>query len=331
MVPDEAERVHLTNDALIHFYTVDLPNAVDGKHPSLVFNMDEMGAERFADRKAVFTFLPPQVDAERDATLGVRRTSNRCTLVACIALDGTTLMPTVITKTRMVNTNVFEKGYGPENVALFSTKNSFIRGDVFGDWLREVFVPYVVETRARLHREIGRFDDTAVLVLDGCSAHRLDDHTELLRANGIETAFLPPHSSHMTQPLDVGIFGLVKRLLRSEASYKLDADGVDAAVPEDMAIDLNAADVPQRRAEWGLAQSEYVLDILDAFERSTTRRLVVSAFVQAGILYRIPEAGDLRRRVAYVDPAFARVVNRKRGLFEGLPPASYGSSPASEG
>ena len=123
----------------------------------------------------------------------------------------------------------------------------------------------------------------------------------------------------MTQPLDVGIFGLVKRLLRSEASYKLDADGVDANVPEDMMVDLNAADVPQRRAEWGLAQSEYVLDILDAFERSTTRRLVVSAFVQAGILYRIPEAGDLRRRVAYVDPAFARVVNRKRGLFEGLP------------
>ena len=120
----------------------------------------------------------------------------------------------------------------------------------------------------------------------------------------------------MTQPLDVGIFGLVKRLLRSEASYKLDADGVD--VPEDMAIDLNAP-MPPRRAEWGLAQSEYVMDILDAFERSTTRRLVVSAFVQAGILYRIPEAGDLRRRVAYVDPAFARVVNRKRGLFEGLP------------
>ena len=132
MVPDEAERVNLTNDALLHFYTVDLPNAVDGKHPSLVFNMDEMGAERFADRKAVFTFLPPQVEPGRDATLGVSRTSNRCTLVACIALDGTTLMPTVITKTRMVNTNVFEKGYGPENVALFSTKNSFIRGDVFG-------------------------------------------------------------------------------------------------------------------------------------------------------------------------------------------------------
>ena len=127
LVPDEAERVNLTDDALLHFYTVDLPNAVDGKHPALVFNMDEMGAERFADRKAVFTFLPPQVEAERDATLGVPRTSNRCTLVACIALDGTTLMPTVITKTRTVNTNVFEKGYGPENVALFSTKNSFIR------------------------------------------------------------------------------------------------------------------------------------------------------------------------------------------------------------
>ena len=127
LVPDEAERVNLTDDALLHFYTVDLPNAVDGKHPALVFNMDEMGAERFADRKAVFTFLPPQVEAGRDATLGVSRTSNRCTLVACIALDGTTLMPTVITKTRTVNTNVFEKGYGPENVALFSTKNSFIR------------------------------------------------------------------------------------------------------------------------------------------------------------------------------------------------------------
>ena len=108
----------------------------------------------------------------------------------------------------------------------------------------------------------------------------------------------------------------MKSLLRGEATYAVDVGRVDDAVAEELDPERTPG---RRRAERGFAMAEYVADIVDAYERATTRRRVVSAFRQAGILYRIPEAGDLRRRVAYVDPAFARVVNKKRGPFEGLP------------
>ena len=136
-------------------------------------------------------------------------------------------------------------------------------------------------------------------------------------------------------------FGLVKRHLRREASYALNANfqnvnneidlegdensgeqtGVNADSEESTSIDLNDHDVPlQNRAERGLALAEYVLDILDAFERSTSKRLVVSAFRQAGILSRFPDLNDMTRRVTYIDRSFARAVIRKTGLFEGSAP-----------
>src|SRR5437773_1584544 len=34
--------------------------------------------------------------------------------------------------------------------------------------------------------------------------------------NNIVLMILPPHSSHLTQPLDVGVFGLLKRLMASK-------------------------------------------------------------------------------------------------------------------
>ena len=43
-------------------------------------------------------------------------------------------------------------------------------------------------------------------------AHCIDD---LFQANYIEPVLLPPHSSHIWQPLDLGIFGLVKKYYNS--------------------------------------------------------------------------------------------------------------------
>ena len=46
------------------------------------------------------------------------------------------------------------------------------------------------------------------------------------------------------------------------------------------------ADPHRPRAERGFALAEYIADIVDSYERATTRRLVVSAFAQAGIPYK---------------------------------------------
>ena len=57
-IPTEAERANVNGAEVQRFYTRILPNAVEGAHPALVFNMDEMGAERYADRKRINVFVP---------------------------------------------------------------------------------------------------------------------------------------------------------------------------------------------------------------------------------------------------------------------------------
>ena len=50
-IPTDAMRVAVPNTDLEAFYMRSLPEALRGVHPSLVFNMDEMGAERHPDAK----------------------------------------------------------------------------------------------------------------------------------------------------------------------------------------------------------------------------------------------------------------------------------------
>ena len=91
-IPTEEARADVDKAKLRRFFIDRLPDAVEGAHPSLIFNMDEMGAERYADRKRINVFLPED-DAPEDGgvPVGIPRSSRRCTLISCIALDGTRL------------------------------------------------------------------------------------------------------------------------------------------------------------------------------------------------------------------------------------------------
>ena len=50
-----------------------------------------------------------------------------------------------------------------------------------------------------------------MLVLDRHESHESAEFQEYCKAHNIITLGLPPHSSHLTQPLDVGCFGVLKR------------------------------------------------------------------------------------------------------------------------
>ena len=312
--PTEDARVRVSRERIRAFYEHDLTDAVRGAHPSLVFNVDEMGAESFADRKAVKVFVPDaRVPATGAIPVGVPRSTRRITLIGCVALDGERLMPAVITKSANVNSRLFETGYGINTLPVYHTKNSFITGEVFGMWLEDVLVPYVAEKRAKLRRQLGEFEEKAVLILDGCTAHTLEANKQILRRNGIVVTFLIAHTSHITQPLDLGVFGRVKSIIRDVARYSVKLNEVDEAIAAD--LDNSNGVRPHRRAEPGLALAEYILAILDAYEKAATRNNVASAFAQAGLLTMAPDPLHPEREVAYVDPTRARVAVRELGLF----------------
>ena len=67
-------------------------------------------------------------------------------------------------------------------------------------------------------------------------------------------------------------------------------------------------DEEPRRAEGGKALAESIAVILDAFERATSRRRIVSAFSQVGVFYELVDPNNLEKLVTKVDPARARAV-----------------------
>ena len=163
----DSNRVN-TKEREIETFFNDLANDLQGVNPSLVFNVDEMGVELYADKKDVMVFVRPgDVPTNGNLLIGVERSSRRCTLIACIGLDGDTLKPTILTKTKTINSFLFERGYSPRTVKVLSTESSFVTAVIFEIWLRDVFLPAVEEKRAELREIPGEFDDRAVLILEG--------------------------------------------------------------------------------------------------------------------------------------------------------------------
>ena len=60
-----------------------------------------------------------------------------------------------------------------------------------------------------------------MLVLDGFGSHTTYEFFEYAKLNKILLLKLPPHSTHLTQPLDVGLFQALKQYY---------AEAIDAAV-----------------------------------------------------------------------------------------------------
>lgn len=54
-------------------------------------------------------------------------------------------------------------------------------------------------------------DVPALLILDNHESHMTIDGLDFCKENGIIVLTLPPHTSHKLQPLDVGVFGPIKR------------------------------------------------------------------------------------------------------------------------
>ena len=102
----------------------------------------------------------------------------------------------------------------------------------------------------------------------------------------------------------------MKSLIRDQDTYAVRPEEFDEARKHVLGVEASR----RPRAERVKILTEYIVAILDAFERATMRRLVVSAFGQAGILYKFPDPQNPHKRVAYVDPTEAQQSKRPSGF-----------------
>lgn len=128
------------------------------------------------------------------------------TIIECISATSRVLTPLVIFKGKTIQQQYFpdetgfledwnftasEKGWTSNNIALL--------------WLKTIFIPQTKPAKPNQKR---------LLIVDGHGSHCTDDFMYECYKNNIFLLFLPPHASHVLQPLDVAVFGPLKRAYR---------------------------------------------------------------------------------------------------------------------
>ena len=85
-----------------------------------------------------------------------------------------------------------------QHAEFVSSSSPYINDELFSYWIESILVPEIVKQ----HRDLQIPDDAkTLLILDECLAHS-EKKLQGLQEHGIEYHFLPPHLSHITQPLD---------------------------------------------------------------------------------------------------------------------------------
>ena len=135
-------------------------------------------------------------------------TNNQVTysVICCISLSGDVLPPFVMTPRKRLTSN-FSDEYGHDKIFLYHQDNGFCDKNMFNAWLKNCFLVKLNQLRSEYN-----YHGECLLIMDGFSAHLNDVSIDLLVTNGISLKLLPPHSSHLLQPLDVLLFGPLKNL-----------------------------------------------------------------------------------------------------------------------
>jgi hypothetical protein len=178
--------------------------------PDHVYNMDESGFAVGASQSS--RALVNIRESSSWKQIGSRQ--EWITAIECGSASGVAVPPLLIFKAKHTNT-AWIPARTPKDWR-FSTSNSGWTSDSHGyEWLTTVFEPSTRPEDPAMRR---------LLIMDGHSSHITANVIAFCMQRAIDLMILPPHCSHILQPLDVGVFAPLKRALASETDAALRLD-----------------------------------------------------------------------------------------------------------
>lgn len=123
-----------------------------------------------------------------------------CTSVmfACIG-DGELLPPYTVYKALHLHFHTPWIVGGPKNSRYNRSKSGWFDSNCFEDWLLKIVIPHFKNKPGK-----------KILIGDNLSSHLTISGIKACSKHNIAFVFLPPNSTHLTQPLDVSFFRPLK-------------------------------------------------------------------------------------------------------------------------
>lgn len=180
------------------FTLVEETKAKYGVHDDDIHNFDETGFQM-----GVIGSMKVVTGAERRAKPDLIQPGDRewVTAIQSVCAAGYVTPPFIIYKGRVHISAWYEETSIPRNWKLSVSENGWTNNALGLEWLKH-FNAY---TKAR---QVGGY---RLLILDGHESHLNQDFKDYCLDHKILTLCMPPHSSHILQPLDVVCFSPLKR------------------------------------------------------------------------------------------------------------------------
>lgn len=192
-----------TEEKLRAFYDLlDSQIKTKGVGRARVFNVDEHGVAEGETKhgKVVWTSL------SRFSTVSKSDSRTWVSIIETISATGQALTPVVILTGENLQGQWFPDDF--PNWKYEAAESGWSNSWVFKKWFLEVFLPETAPPMS-LWR---------ILVLDGHKSHVTTDIMFLAWMNKVQLLYSPPHSSHITQPLDVGIFSPLQEYFHQQTA-----------------------------------------------------------------------------------------------------------------
>ncbi len=130
------------------------------------------------------------------------------TMLECVSATGRLFDPLVVFKGKSVQQQWFPDDNGflasLDGWRFTTSQNGWTSNDIALEWLLKVYLPVPPVGKKRL------------LIVDGHGSHATDNFMWHCYINDVYLLYLPAHSSHVLQPLDLSFFGPLKTAYRRE-------------------------------------------------------------------------------------------------------------------
>jgi hypothetical protein len=218
-----------------------------------IYNFDETGF-----MMGIISTGMVVTSTERRSGIKMVQPGNRewITVIQGVNALGWTIPPFIIVSGKYHLSTWYQNSALPLNWVIATSANGWTTNERGLEWIRH----FNQHTKPRT---TGKY---RLLVLDGHESHHSTDFELYCKDHDIITLCMPPHSSHILQPLDVGCFGPLKRAYGGEVEKRV------------------------RAGTTHISKEDFFPAFLAAFQQTMTIQNVQAGFRGAGLVPHNPES-----------------------------------------